>query len=369
MTEKPTPYINIYISSSTTSEDRRLLRELESQLSALTRKGNIHLWSKQNIAPGADWQHTIATYISQAHLILLLLSPDFLRDDECHNEMKLATRRMNAGEAHVIPIIMRPADWENTDIGKLRPLPTDREPVSSRAHPEQALYDIVQEIQPVIENIRSGLTDNTSSHAPRPQPDNAPSRVGESGFASPAVVKPRPSIGLISAIVIALMIAVIVSGALAMSGLFRSTPVVPETPTASSITPQGQPSNTDPAASSIITTIQMASAIDKNSKQPTTLTTSFRTNTDIYTTFRINLKNVDISQQHAGYVQAKYYREHKRISTTHVLTISNNTLSGDSFPPFQYYDATTAATVEVYWCREKNCEDAKLAQTASFTVS
>ena len=126
----------------------------------------------------------------------------------------------------------------------------------------------------------------------------------------------------------------------------------------------------DPTAAAIITNVQAASAIDPTSKQPITPATSFRTNTNIYITFQLDLNSVDVSQQHPGYAQAKYYREgHQRISTSHVVTIDSNTMAGNSFLPFKYYDPTTTATVEVYWCREKICEDGKLAQRVSFTVS
>jgi hypothetical protein len=59
-------------------------------------------------------------YINQAHLILFLVSPDFLASDACYEEMKLAMRRMNTKEVSVIPFLMRhTAGWQDTPLGIL----------------------------------------------------------------------------------------------------------------------------------------------------------------------------------------------------------------------------------------------------------
>src|SRR5262245_1707657 len=94
MSGKPVSNINIYISSSTTAEDLRLLGELERQLGVLRREAGIRFLDKRSIIGGANRQHEITAYINQAHVVLLLLSPDFLASDECYAEMQQATRRM-----------------------------------------------------------------------------------------------------------------------------------------------------------------------------------------------------------------------------------------------------------------------------------
>jgi hypothetical protein len=161
-TEKPTPTIDIYISSAATSEDQTLLGKLENQLSMLRRQADIRFWDKRQVVPGANRQTEIDTHINQAHLILFLLSSDFLASDECYAEMEQAARRRGAGEAHVVSILMRPtADWQNTPIGELEPLPADRVPVSNRVDREEALRDIAQNIRRVIEKIRQ---DRSSSN-------------------------------------------------------------------------------------------------------------------------------------------------------------------------------------------------------------
>lgn len=380
MIGKSTPHISIYISSATTTEDLRLLDELARQLSVQTRATDIHFWDKRSIVVGKNRQQQIENQISQAQIILLLLSPDFLHD--CYDEMQLITRRMMyTRDVHVIPILMRPtADLKNTPIGDLEPLPTDHKPVNDRVDREKALGDIAEHIGRIIEQRRLGPSKNHPLYTSPAQPNNFPLYTplaqsgnfpSEPGFA-PQPVKPRWGIGLIPAIIIiALAITVIISSTVLLPSLSHNTHTNDSTQNTNHSTGTALSAHTiDPVAASIITNVQAASAIDPTSKQPITPATSFRTNTNIYITFQLDLNGVDVSQQHPGYAQAKYYKgEHERISTSHVVTIDSNTMSGNSFLPFKYYDPTTTATVEVYWCREKNCSDGKLAQRVSFTVS
>lgn len=59
-------------------EDEVLRNELEKYLSLLRRQGVITSWSNRQIIPGADWTQEIDIHISNASIILLLISPDFL---------------------------------------------------------------------------------------------------------------------------------------------------------------------------------------------------------------------------------------------------------------------------------------------------
>jgi hypothetical protein len=166
-TGKSASNVNIYISSATTPKDQTLLAELETQMAVLKRQPDIRLWSKRLLVAGTNRQNEITTHINQAHLILLLFSPDFLASDECYEEMDLAIKRANREETHLIPILMRPtAHWQNTPIGQLQPLPTDQKPVSDRADREKALGDIAEHIGKVIAQIRDGISNTNGNSTP-----------------------------------------------------------------------------------------------------------------------------------------------------------------------------------------------------------
>src|SRR6266567_4582221 len=105
----------IEIFYSYASKDEKYLNELEKQLSGLKRRNLISNWYEGEISAGTDTAADIDKHISSAQLILLLVSPDFLASDYCYgSQMHHAMERHKTGEARVIPIILRPTNWEKT---------------------------------------------------------------------------------------------------------------------------------------------------------------------------------------------------------------------------------------------------------------
>ena len=84
--------LNVFISYS--HNDTALCKQLEAHLSPLRRSGLINLWYDYAITAGAEWEEKITTQLEKAHLILLLVSPDFSYSEYCHStEMKRAMKR------------------------------------------------------------------------------------------------------------------------------------------------------------------------------------------------------------------------------------------------------------------------------------
>src|SRR5690349_4477995 len=80
-----------------------------------------------------------------AQVILLLLSPDFLASDYCYGvEMQRALARHAAGEAQVIPILLRPVDWENAPFASLQCLPRDARPITQWKNQDEALVTVAK---------------------------------------------------------------------------------------------------------------------------------------------------------------------------------------------------------------------------------
>src|SRR5690349_18464615 len=127
-------------------KDEPLWRELEKQLHFLKRRGS--LWHHYAIEPGQEWRQKIEAHLLTAHIILLLISPDFLASDQCNAfEMSLAMKRHEAGEACVIPIILRPVYWQDEPFSKLQVLPSGGKPVKSWTNIDEAFYDIATNVQ------------------------------------------------------------------------------------------------------------------------------------------------------------------------------------------------------------------------------
>jgi formylglycine-generating enzyme required for sulfatase activity len=133
--------VDVFISYS--HQDEALRKALDSHLKILERQGYIAAWHDRKIAPGAEWDAEISTYLEQADLILLLVSADFLASDYCWNiEIDRAIKRHEDGEAIVVPIILRPTDWEEAPFSKLQAMPTNAQPVVTWASQDQAFADI-----------------------------------------------------------------------------------------------------------------------------------------------------------------------------------------------------------------------------------
>jgi len=106
-------------------KDERWRKRIETHLSMLQRQGYIASWHDRNITAGATWASEIDTHLTTSDIILLLISPDFIASEYCYSvEMMRAMERHRAGEAHVIPIILRPTDWKGTPFEQLQVLPS-----------------------------------------------------------------------------------------------------------------------------------------------------------------------------------------------------------------------------------------------------
>ena len=81
--------------------------------------------------PGQNWADFIDEQLNTASVILLLVSANFLSSDYCYNrEMERVLQREKAGEACVIPVILRDVDWKRAPFGHLQALPRDGKPVT-----------------------------------------------------------------------------------------------------------------------------------------------------------------------------------------------------------------------------------------------
>ena len=63
--------------------DKRLRDKLEIHLSGLKRQYHLINWSDNQISPGENWEQVIDKHLRTAHLILLLISPEFMASDYC----------------------------------------------------------------------------------------------------------------------------------------------------------------------------------------------------------------------------------------------------------------------------------------------
>jgi hypothetical protein len=152
-TDAPVQPVELFYSYS--HRDGELRDKLGVALSSLRRQGDISEWHDRRITGGTEWDGEIDSHLESAGIILLLVSPDFIASDYCYDiEVKRAMERHAAGEARVVPVILRPTDWEGVPFRRLQALPKDAKPITSWPNIDQAVLDVAQGIRKVIQELQ-----------------------------------------------------------------------------------------------------------------------------------------------------------------------------------------------------------------------
>ncbi|MGK3969538.1 AAA family ATPase [Sorangium sp. So ce118] len=136
--------------------DEALRDELETHLALLKREGLLQSWHDRRVGAGDAWAGEIDKNLNEAEVILLLVSADFLASDYCFdNEMTRALARHDAGQACVIPVILRKTDWHSAPFAKLQALPKDARPITLWQDRDEAWHDVALGIRRAIEALRA----------------------------------------------------------------------------------------------------------------------------------------------------------------------------------------------------------------------
>jgi len=144
--------VNLFISYS--YRDKKFKEELEVHLSILRRQNMITIWSDRQISAGTDWSQEINARLEESNLILLLISSDYLASPTSDQEMEQALKRAQAGEAKIIPIILRPVDWQASPLSSLKFLPSNAKPVTTWADQDAVWADIAKGIREAVQSLR-----------------------------------------------------------------------------------------------------------------------------------------------------------------------------------------------------------------------
>jgi hypothetical protein len=125
-------------------------------LTALKRSGLIRDWYDHKIEPGSAWNVEIQEAMERAGIILLLVSADFVASNYINNvEVPFALNRHQSGHARVIPVLLRPVEWQDLPFAKLQVLPTGARAVTSWANQDEAFSDIAGRLRELLYNQRS----------------------------------------------------------------------------------------------------------------------------------------------------------------------------------------------------------------------
>ena len=144
--------IDIFIAYA--KADEQLKNDLALHLKNLERQRKIRVWHDEKIQAGDNWEQEIHQNLAAAHIVLLLISHNFLASDfyDSH-EMKLILERQEEGSVHVIPIVLSPVDWDGSYFKNLKALPKGATPISEWKNKNQAFLTVVKSIREVVDSL------------------------------------------------------------------------------------------------------------------------------------------------------------------------------------------------------------------------
>ncbi len=145
--------INVFYSYAHKDEAHR--DRLVRSLTGLRKEGVISEWHDRMIRPGSDWSREIEDKLERAHVVLFLVSPDFMKSEYSMGvEVARAVELHWQRRGHIVPVIVRPAPgWKRTPLGSFQALPRDAKPVSTWDSADSAFADIAEGIRRVCKEI------------------------------------------------------------------------------------------------------------------------------------------------------------------------------------------------------------------------
>lgn len=158
-------------------KDEALRDQLESHLALLKNQGKIDAWYDRRIVAGDDLDDVIFNKLETADIILLLVSSDFISSPYCYSrEMARAMERHEAGQARVIPVILRHCEWHSAPFGKLMASPRDGKPITSWPDRDEAFADVARQVRKAVEVIADRLPTRPPRGTPT-SPANHPTSI------------------------------------------------------------------------------------------------------------------------------------------------------------------------------------------------
>ena len=136
--------------------DSSFYEELESHLRLLERKQVINTWHEGRIRAGEKWAEIISAQIAEADILILLVSPDLLSTEFFWTpEFKQVQESQQNKKGAIVPILVRPCNWQDSPIAGIQMLPTDGQPVSEAADPDRIWIDVSNHLMRLASNWRA----------------------------------------------------------------------------------------------------------------------------------------------------------------------------------------------------------------------
>ena len=148
------PSESVVVCYSYAQKDLKFRERLDQHMSTLRRRGLITTLHSGHISAGTPEKLTAARHLEKAHIILLLISPDYMATDKCYEQMELALQRQHTGKAHVIPILLYPTPgWDAMPAAELASLPIGGRAITLWRNQNEAFASVADGICRIVEQI------------------------------------------------------------------------------------------------------------------------------------------------------------------------------------------------------------------------
>jgi hypothetical protein len=155
--------LRVFISYS--HADEKMRTRLGEHLAPLVTEGLIHLWHDRLIEAGGNWEGAVQDALLHSDIVLLLVSSSFLNSPNCRGELLRALERRSNAATVVVPIILRPCDWQSTFTSQAystQALPRDDRPIASSrwSNQHEAFAHVAKELRALVIKLREKRVSN-----------------------------------------------------------------------------------------------------------------------------------------------------------------------------------------------------------------
>lgn len=154
----PEVRVNVFVSYA--HADIALKEKFDVNLTILSHQKLIHPWTDNRIRGGEDWNEVIEKHEREAHLIIFLVSRNFLASGYIRtHEIPVALEGKKERGVRIVPIIMhQPLAWQvEEDWGKLHPLPAWGKAIEDYPTPEKGFDTADVELRKVIKEVAAKI--------------------------------------------------------------------------------------------------------------------------------------------------------------------------------------------------------------------
>lgn len=171
------------------SKEQSAYRDLRVWLAVHLRAGVVELTGSDEPPADRDATAFCDEQINTAEIILCLTSPDFFADHRCTQLLAQAIRQREVRNAYVVPLLVRPSQWEDTVFEGRRPLPREGATLAGAKNRDLWWNTVVVELIAVVREAEDKLLDKRWEPCLKRLPSFRPAESGPQ-VANPDVIRP-----------------------------------------------------------------------------------------------------------------------------------------------------------------------------------